>query len=248
MNQRSLRPLLVVLAIAACGEDGDGAPAQMPGAGGGSGGTEDMTSGAGGAATPEEQLPDLVLDAAYLLDTTALDTVTVDDVCRLQEGCVTGLGERKVVRFGSRTGNVGSADFVLGVARDDNPLWTRNTCRDSYDLVGFARYALIDRATNELVVAGAKNGFCIADADHYRDDFGFCNVYDCEHQGIGQGCADNYGSELECQWVDVTGVPPGAYELRVTINADRTVPELGYDNNVVRVQLELGEDELSVVR
>jgi hypothetical protein len=240
-----LRPLLVVLAVAACGEDGT--PTQMTGAGAGGGGSQDMPAGAGGAA-PEEPLPDLVLDADYLVDTTTLDTVTVDDVCRLAEGCVTGLGERTVVRFGSRTGNVGSADFVLGVAREDNPLWTRNTCRDSYDLVGFARYALIDRATNEEVVAGAKNGFCIADADHYMESFGFCNVYDCEHQGIGQGCADNYGAELDCQWVDVTGVPPGAYELRVTINADRAVPELGYENNVVRVQLEIGANELSVVR
>jgi hypothetical protein len=193
-------------------------------------------------------LPDLVLDADYLLDTTVLDTIRVDDMCLLQEACVTGLGERKVVRFGSRTGNVGSADFVLGTARADNPLWTRNACRDSYDLVGFARYSLIDRGTNQEVVAGAKNGFCIADAGHYMEGFGFCNVYDCDSQGIGRGCADNYGSELECQWVDVTGIPPGAYEMQVTINAARSLPELSYENNGVRVQLELGESDLVVAR
>jgi hypothetical protein len=235
-----------LLAVAACGDEGDGGDAAGK-SGAGGGGSQEMTSGAGGGAAVEE-LPDLVLDAEYLIDTTTLDTVTVEDVCQLEEACVTGLGERKVVRFGSRTGNVGNADFVLGVARADNPLWTRNTCRDSFDLVGFARYALLDRATNEEVVVGAKNGFCIADADHYVEEFGFCNVYDCEHQGIGQGCADNYGSELECQWIDITDVAPGAYELRVTINADRSVPELGYDNNVVRVQLDIGENELQVVR
>lgn len=249
MNQILLRPVLVVLAVAACGDDGDdgNSTTETPSAGAGGMSSQEMVAGAGGAIEAEP-LPDLVLDAAYLLDTTALDTVTVDDVCRLEEGCVTGLGARKVVRFGSRTGNLGTADFVLGAAREDNPLWTRNTCRDSYDLVGFARYALVDRVTNEVVVAGAKSGFCIADADHYVEDFGFCNVYDCEHQGISRGCADNYGSELECQWVDITGVPPGAYELRVTINADRSVRELGYENNVVSVQLELGENDLEVVR
>jgi hypothetical protein len=246
MNQISLRPVFALLAVAACGGETNGGGAAGMSGGGGSG-SQEMTSGAGGGSAGE-QLPDLVLDADYLIDTTTLDTVTVEDVCQLQEGCVTGLGERKVVRFGSRTGNVGNADFVLGVAREDNPLWTRNTCRDSFDLVGFARYALLDRSTNEEVVVGAKSGFCIADADHYVDDFGFCNVYDCEHQGIGQGCADNYGSELECQWIDITDVKPGAYELRVTINADRSVPELGYDNNVVRVQLDIGENELQVVR
>jgi hypothetical protein len=229
----------VVAAVAACSDDGE------------SSGKAGETSSGGSIAQSEgmdEALPDLVLDADYLVDTTVLDTVSIDNMCLLTEGCVTGVGERRVVRFGSRTGNVGSADFVLGAAREGNPLWTHNTCRDSYDLVGFARYTLVDRATNEEVVAGAKNGFCIADADHYTEDFGFCNVYDCEHQGIGQGCADNYGSELECQWVDITGVPPGAYELSVTINAERSVPELSYENNVVRVQLEIGENDLVVAR
>jgi len=233
--------VLILVAVGACTED-----AGDDGSSGATGGS--MGSGVGGMDPGVEPLPDLVLDADYLVDTTALDTVTVDDMCRLAEGCVTGLGERRVVRFGSRTGNLGPGDFILGAAQAGNPLWTHNTCRDSYDLVGFAWYALINRVTNEEVVTGAKNGFCIADADHYQDSVGFCDVYDCDDQGISRGCADNYGSELECQWVDITGLVPGAYELRVTINADRRVPEVSYDNNVVRVQLDIGESELGVTR
>lgn len=236
------RLVFLLVAAAACTEDaGDDGSSD---AGGGSPGSATD----GGVDSGVEPLPDLVLDADYLVDTTVLDTVTVDDMCLLAEGCVTGLGERRVVRFGSRTGNLGTGDFMLGAAQAGNPLWTRNSCRDSYDLVGFARYALVDRATNAEVVTGAKNGFCIADADHYGESSGFCDVYDCENQGISSGCADNYGSELECQWVDITGIAPGAYELRVTINADRSVAETSYDNNVVRVQLDIGEDELGVTR
>lgn len=198
---------------------------------------------------PPGPLPDLVLDAAYLVDTVALDQVDVDDACLLAEGCVTGLGERRVVRFGSRTGNVGTADFVLGSAEADNPLWTRDTCQETFDLVGFARYELIDEATGELVLAGAKSGFCIADAEEWVPESGAsCEVYDCNQQGISRGCADNYGSSLECQWVDVTDIPSGDYELRVTINADRSVPELDYSNNLVTVPVRLTGDSVTVLR
>jgi len=248
--------VLPCASIVACRSDDarvGGAPEEPPGATETNGDSARQGQDAGAdSGAPDRALgplPDLVLDGAYLLDTTVMDRVTVDNMCLLQEGCVTGLGERKVVRFGSRTGNLGSADFRLGAPALGNPLWTRNTCRESYDLVGFARYALIDRATGETVVAGAKNGFCIADADQWKSEaFGLCNVYDCDEQGISQGCADNYGSDLECQWVDVTDVPSGAYELQVTINADRNVAELDYANNVVRVQLEIEGDELSVER
>lgn len=235
--------LALVLTCAACESD-DAEPFVAANGGGGAASGADASAGAGGDSTLP--LPDLVLDAAYLADTTALDVVVVEDECLLASGCVTGLGERRVVRFGSRTGNVGRADVMLGAAREGNPFGTFNACRESFDLVGFARYALIERATNETVVVGAKSGFCIADAERYADDFGLCNVYDCEQQGISQGCADNYGSELECQWVDVTDVAPGSYELTVTINADRNIEEIGYENNVVRLRIELGEDEVAV--
>lgn len=226
---------------------GEGAPLSPPpsGGNGGSGGGNPLPAPAG----PVGPLPDLVLDAAYLVDTTALDVVSVEDECLLQDGCVTGLGERRVVRFGSRTGNVGTADFVLGSADADNPLWTFNSCQMTFDLVGFARYELVDRATGEVVLVGAKNGFCIADAEEWLPESGAsCEVYDCESQGISRDCADNYGSSLECQWVDVTDVPPGAYELRVMINADRNIAELDYSNNLVTVRLELEDDALTVER
>lgn len=192
-------------------------------------------------------LPDLVLDAAYLADTVEIDRVTIDDMCLLRDGCVTGLGERRVLRFGSRTGNLGTADFVLGATEADNPYWTFNTCQQSYELAGFARYALTDAATGDSVALGAKSGFCIADAEEWKEgEAGSCDFYDCRYQGISRGCADNYGAALECQWVDVTGIPPGEYELEVTINADRQIDESDYANNVVRLTVTLDGEAVSV--
>jgi hypothetical protein len=200
-------------------------------------------------AVPMGPLPDLVLDAAYLLDTTALDVVTVDDPCSLQEQCVTGLGERRVVRFGSRMGNIGRADFVLGDPDQDNPLWTFDSCQMSFNLVGFSRYELRDAASGELVLRGTKRGFCISDPEQWILESGaICEQYDCNHQGISPGCADNYGSSLPCQWVDVTDVPSGKYELQVGVNSDHQVLEQNYANNVVTLRIQLTDDELQVER
>jgi len=227
------------------GPAGGGAPASGP-TGGMSGG-DLPASGDAGPLAPAGPLPDLVLDAAYLIDTTIEDTIDTDDVCLMNEGCVTGLGERRVVRFGSRTGNIGTADFLLGRPEAGNPFWTYDACHDAYDLVGFAFYELLD-ATGAVVLTGVKNGFCIRDSEPWELEGGpFCRSFDCNGQGIGQGCADNYGSELQCQWVDITGVPAGAYTLRVTVNANRATAELDYSNNVVTVNLEILDDAVRVM-
>jgi hypothetical protein len=208
-----------------------------------------VDSSAEGTTVGEGPLPDLVLDAAYLIDTIARDIVQTDDMCLMKEGCVTGLGERRVIRFGSRTGNIGNADFLLGKPEAGNPYWTYDACHDSYDLAGFAFYELFDANTGARVVTGAKNAFCLRDSEPWALEGGpFCGSYDCVGQGIGQGCADNYGSELQCQWVDITGLPPGVYTLRVTINANRDIAELDYGNNVVNVAVEILDDAVLVSR
>ncbi|HKO94137.1 MAG TPA: lysyl oxidase family protein [Polyangiaceae bacterium] len=233
--------LLAGLACACGGDDNPGAAAKPPSS------LEPAPEGPRPGSAASGPLPDLVLDAAYLLDTTVLDTVNVEDPCSLQEQCVTGLGQRRVVRFGSRMGNIGNADFVLGDPDQDNPLWTFDTCQMSFNLVGFSRYELRDAASGESVLRGTKRGFCISDPEPWIPESGaLCEQYDCNHQGISPGCADNYGSSLPCQWVDVTGIPSGSYELEVGINSDRQVAEQDYANNVVTLRLQLTEDDIQV--
>jgi hypothetical protein len=208
---------------------------------------------ASGAQSSAEEaghsLPDLVLDAAYLLDTTRFDTQHIDDPCAVQQRCATGLGDRRVVRFGSRMGNIGEADFVLGAPEQANPLWTLDACSNRFSLSGFARYELRDTATGEQVLLGTKNEFCMTDAEEWIPESGAkCQTYSCLRQGIRPGCADNYGTDLPCQWLDVTDVPPGSYELLVTVNAEHTVEELDYDNDSVKVRLRIDANGGSVER
>jgi hypothetical protein len=202
---------------------------------------------------PSGPLPDLILDAAYLLDTTREDTIDVDDMCLVAEGCVGGPGERRVVRFGSRTGNIGDADLQLGSPEPETGVWTNDECHDDgAELVGLGLYELIDRATGDVVASSVKNGFCIADSEplegYAEEGDESCNRYDCRDQGISQGCSDNYGAELECQWVDITDVPPGSYVMRATVNGSRKIVERDYDNNHVDVNLEISDDEVLVER
>ena len=56
-------------------------------------------------------------------------------------------------------------------------------------------------------------------------------------QGISPGWSDLYGNGLDCQWIDVTDVPPGKYELRVDLNPSRTFQELTFDNNSASVEV-----------
>jgi hypothetical protein len=204
---------------------------------GGSGGTP-----AASALQSAAPLPDLVLDEAYLLDSTRFDVQNIQDACAVQQGCATGVGERRVVRFGSRMGNVGEADFVLGPPEQENPLWTQDSCSMRFSLAGFARYELRD-AGGQLLLTGTKNEFCMTDAEEWIPESGAqCHKYTCLNQGIVPGCADNYGTDLPCQWLDVTDVPPGDYELRVTVNAAHAIPEQDYANDSVTLRLRIGAD------
>jgi hypothetical protein len=231
----------------------DAAPGDdAPGSGAPASAESSATPDSGPSPVPAGPLPDLVLDAAYLLDTTLEDTVQTDDVCLLNEGCVTGLGERRVVRFGSRTGNLGTAPLELGnPAADGSPYWAFDSCHETYDMFGFARYELLAADTGQVVLTGTKSNFCLRDSEPWAEGDGtscFAYTYDCANQGITPGCADNYGSELACQWVDITDVPAGAYTLRVTVNASRAIAELDYANNVVEVSLEIAADAVRVQR
>ncbi len=53
-------------------------------------------------------------------------------------------------------------------------------------------------------------------------------------QGISAGCADIYYSSLGCQYLDITGVPNGNYQLRVTVDPFGRFAELDESNNVAQ--------------
>ena len=67
-------------------------------------------------------------------------------------------------------------------------------------------------------------------------------VYGCANQGLQSGWADLYFSSLDCQWIDITGIPDGTYTLRLTGNPDQSTAledPNNFGNNVVEIQVVL---------
>lgn len=195
------------------------------------------------------QAPDLVVDRDYLAETAVIDFLDVDDPCLIEERCVGGVGRRKILRFGTRIANVGNVDLRLGRPEEGNPLWDWDQCHGHYHFDAYAIYDLIDVATGERLPIGAKAGFSVIDIGVYDPEIAVdgCRGYNARNQGITAGCQDTYGRHLQCQWVDVTDVPDGIYDLVVTTNPEGRFAELNHENNAAAVRVRLVGDAVVIL-
>lgn len=196
------------------------------------------------------QAPDLIVDPDYLRSTVTIDQINANDPCLINERCVGGPGLRKILRFGTRIANIGNADLQLGAPSDDNPLWAFDQCHGHFHFEAYAEYALYDPETERELPVGAKSGFAVIDIGVYDPAIAVdgCRGYGGRNQGITAGCQDTYGRGLQCQWIDVTGVPDGVYEVVVTTNPDGVIEELDTTNNAARVRVRMTGDNLEVLR
>ncbi len=151
------------------------------------------------------------------------------------EGCVGGTGLRKLMRFDVAIRNMGHADLVLGDPRKATSGFEVSPCHGHYHFTGFVEYQLFDM-NNLLKVAGRKQAFCLED---YEKVPGFIGAgkgrFTCSNQGITVGWQDVYRSYLDCQWLDVTGVPAGVYRLIVSVDALNKIAEEDEGNNTAEV-------------
>ncbi|MEE2788504.1 MAG: lysyl oxidase family protein [Myxococcota bacterium] len=187
---------------------------------------------AGGQMTPSDARPDLVVDIERLTDDIWIDQLDVtEEHCGFREGCLEETGRRTLLRFALAAANVGDADLVVGRPQNQEDVFHYSECHEHFHREGFATYRL--EAPDGTVRRGGKHAFCLMDSVRTLDESGVREVdrYHCGYQGISRGWADDYGSELDCQWVDITGLEPGAYRLIVEINADRSLPESETNNN-----------------
>jgi hypothetical protein len=185
----------------------------------------------------DDPLPDLVVDAARLEDEVLFDTGTFDDAsCAVVEGCVGGEGERRLLRFSVEAVNQGLVTLTVPPPADRPDLFQFSPCHGHFHFDGFAEYALLD-LEGEVVVPGRKQAYCMEDTVQVLEGPNVpCNkLYSCDEQGIQPGWSDLYGNALDCQWLDITDVEPGDYQLTVTVNPNRAFEEMSFDNNTTTV-------------
>lgn len=182
-------------------------------------------------------LPDLTVDPGVLASSLQFSQVSAEtDPCLINEACLAGPGERVVLRFSSRTQNIGVADFVIGDP-NGNPNFMYDSCHMHFHYHQYAEYRLVDPSSN-VVVTGKKQGFSIIDmgkVDPSDPNTPDSPKYNGGFQGIQRGWYDEYGAGLPCQWIDITGVPAGNYTLEVEVNPQRRIAEWSYANNVASI-------------
>lgn len=166
--------------------------------------------------------PDLTVDVRRLASRMSItENYFSPEGCALQEGAVGAAGKRRLLRFDTVVFNAGDGDLVVGDRSvPDNAyakLFEYAPCHGHYHIQDFSQYELLRAEDRSLVVVGRKQGFCFRDNEDYRGEGS--GRYGCGYQGITSGWADVYGAELDGQWLDITGVPPGDYILRISINA-----------------------------
>jgi hypothetical protein len=183
------------------------------------------------ATAGAQPMPDLVLDSDLLASTTSFDLQSfAPDACELQaiDRCVGGPGPRALLRFSVFAVNRGKADLVLGVppgmiAPPNRGEFVYSSCHQHYHFDTFARYELRQRGTATVVAPGQKRSFCVEDTKQADPSAPVAKKYCCTAecgnlQGVQVGWGDLYPSTLACQWIDVTGIAPGDYDLCVFLN------------------------------
>jgi hypothetical protein len=132
-----------------------------------------------------------------------------------------------------------------------------------WHLMNFEHFTLVS-SQGKIVVTDRKNGFCLGDRFPVADIGGLAHVpgdagadaelaerlraNTCRHheptaldvvEGISVGAGDDYKYGVDYQWLDITRVPSGTYELVNTVNADRTLIEKNYGDNSTTVSLSI---------
>jgi hypothetical protein len=201
-------------------------------------------------AATEGECPaaDIFIDTTMIAGLYTFDYLCADDAtCAVEEGCLTGPGNRRLMRFDTWTPNLGSADLFLGDPESEltSELFELSECHGHYHFNSYAEYELLSEDACCVAAVGHKQAFCLLDLAPYPGGGGSeTAAYNCSFQGIQRGWQDIYGSGLDCQWIDITGVPPGNYLLRIRLNVEHILAERNYENNEAVIPVTIPEGDL----
>ncbi len=221
------RALIAALLTGACTSPSSAPPADVP---------HDLRDA---SEVSDVSLPDLTAEVRFpLLQERVFSAASCDVI----EGCSVP-GRRRLLRFDLTTPNLGPADLHLGAPTVDGrvqPGFQWGDCHGHYHFEGYAEYRLVD-AMGRDVARGRKQAFCLEDTDRYNatQPLADRDRFSCSNQGIHAGWMDVYPRGLDCQYIDVTDVPPGTYRIRATVNGERRIAEARYDNNVGELTVEI---------
>jgi Lysyl oxidase len=135
-----------------------------------------------------------------------------------------------------------------------------------FHVLHFDRYSLRDPQSGARVRPDHKSGFCLGDREPvrlprprplpvYGPETGECDFGRPQAlhvlEGLTPGYLDDYGPQLEGQYIDITGVPAGRYSLVHRVNADHRIRERNLGNDVAAALIDLqwpsGQAEQPVV-
>jgi hypothetical protein len=211
--------------------------------------------------------PDLIVDQNKLKHWKIQTTNFSADDCAVVEGETGGAGTRKLLRFTFTTPNLGPGALIVGDPNDHPELFDFVTCHGHVHYKEYADYRLwtlngyinwqalrqanpgalasellaANPAVAAEMISGAKRGFCVVDVVRYVRRAAPQQYTSCDFQGISVGWADEYGLQLDGQWVDITGLARGKYMLEAEVNAERVFKERvnGYSNNSAAVPVRI---------
>jgi hypothetical protein len=127
----------------------------------------------------------------------------------------------------------------------------------------FVTTELVRTDNGVKVGAGAKQGFCLTDSDAvnlslpgapaskvYKGCGGMKGQDSLTVKiGISVGWGDRYGYKVVFQWVDITGLTPGRYQLFGTVDAQNYYLESDETNNTTWTILQLnGDNTVKVIQ
>ena len=183
-----------------------------------------------------QALPDLMLAVERARLTIEYRRRAFDQSdCAWQEGCVFNSGGRKLLLLDAGIKNMGASDLVIGSPYEHPNLFVWSDCHGHFHMKGLATYRVLTLSGRQVARA-YKQGFCLRD-DRPKSYNSGPAKYTCDYQGISVGWQDTYDKSLDCQWVDISGVPPGDYYLEITINPNHVFAESNYSNNRTLIRI-----------